>query len=90
MELELSSMFGKQPRGQWDGEGHRKDEEEEGERRQGQRVQESWAPWKVHVVRSVLDTALLALGTLQMAPSSCIGATRCLGLVGDGWIQDWI
>lgn len=92
MELELSSVFGKQPRGQWDGEGHKKDEEEEGKRQQGQRVQESWAPWKARVAGSVLDTALLALGTLQMALSSCIGATLIIQAVsvsglGGRWLD---
>lgn len=35
VELELSSGFGKQPRGHWDGEGRRKDEEEAGKEAAG-------------------------------------------------------
>lgn len=92
MELELSSVFGKQPGGQWDGEGHREDEEEEGKEAAGPESSREPGALEGPCGGSVLDTALLALGALQMSPSSCIGATLIIQAVrvsglGGRWLD---
>lgn len=70
-------MFGKQPGGQWDGEGHR----EEIEEKQQSKVEKAKGALEGPCGGSVLDTALLALGALQMSLSSCIGATLIMQAV---------